>query len=802
MKKISKNVLLVSSVGLAGSAFAVTNTHPVFAASNATTSTSSSQDVASAQTQVNEAQKEVDQTQSQLNSAEDQLSTANSDLDQKNADLQKAKKAVNDATINEDTNNALAQAAIDKAQSEVNYANNEYQDAVKENNDRQKDLTDAENDINSEQAKLDEIHKKNSDINTQIDSANSDINNYQGQINDLQKKKDELSPKLDAAQQALNVKQPQIDAATQNLQNAQKDLGEAKSVNEQFTLPESYINYVTGKSTDWDTAKKDLQDAVASHTYPFTDGDASDTVYNDPSALSNSDSKRLSLYVKNLIESIQSQVSSQNKLTITNGSLEYAKRYTQDYQNSNYVFRKYNAINAAATEMGINQSSVIGYDIAANRQVTGWSQVSINGYVRTYYDYGTTSMSEIAKAAFDLVTQELADPNNYKDIINNNGYFSVAVTTQDDKFYVCLLTINPSGVPSSFDTNEVAQPSQDEITTKEDAIKQAQAALDQAKNDASTEQSVYDQLQSQSQELDQQISDLQAKISDLQSSIDNLRNQIEDDTWIQKDLDIENSLLPQRKTFAQMSANKVQDTQANLNAAQAELASAKQNADTVKAELGNLKQKLQTAQQAYDSASKAQSDASKKVDSLKQQLETAKKKLAHAKAELVLAQTKQNTDNKQNQGSSDNKQKQGSSNSSTNKKDTNNSSSATKTTTKKATTKKATTKKATTKKTTTKKVKKAKKVVVASSKFTSLKGSKKAFVGSWKKAKSVSGYQVRYSTASSMAKSKTKSAKATKITVSSLKSKKKYYVQLRSYRKLSGKTYYSAWSKAKSVKTR
>jgi|GEM_PF-6644623 len=61
MKKISKNILLVSSVGLAGSTFAVTNTHPVFVASNAATNANSSQDVASAQTQVNEAQKEVNQ---------------------------------------------------------------------------------------------------------------------------------------------------------------------------------------------------------------------------------------------------------------------------------------------------------------------------------------------------------------------------------------------------------------------------------------------------------------------------------------------------------------------------------------------------------------------------------------------------------------------------------------------------------------------------------------------------------------------------------------------------------------------
>ena len=38
--------------------------------------------------------------------------------------------------------------------------------------------------------------------------------------------------------------------------------------------------------------------------------------------------------------------------------------------------------------------------------------------------------------------------------------------------------------------------------------------------------------------------------------------------------------------------------------------------------------------------------------------------------------------------------------------------------------------------------------------------------------------------------------------ISKLKAKKKYYVQFRSYKTVSGKTYYSAWSAKKSVKTK
>lgn len=44
--------------------------------------------------------------------------------------------------------------------------------------------------------------------------------------------------------------------------------------------------------------------------------------------------------------------------------------------------------------------------------------------------------------------------------------------------------------------------------------------------------------------------------------------------------------------------------------------------------------------------------------------------------------------------------------------------------------------------------------------------------------------------------------KTTKATVKKLKSKKKYYVRVRTYKKVNGKKIYSSWSKVKSVKTK
>ena len=84
-----------------------------------------------------------------------------------------------------------------------------------------------------------------------------------------------------------------------------------------------------------------------------------------------------------------------------------------------------------------------------------------------------------------------------------------------------------------------------------------------------------------------------------------------------------------------------------------------------------------------------------------------------------------------------------------------------------------------------------------------------AFRALWNTRKYVSGYQIQYSTSSSMS-----NAKSVKIsgktsssrTVKSLKNKKKYYVRIRTYRivKVNGsnKTYYSKWSAKKTVTTK
>ncbi len=91
-------------------------------------------------------------------------------------------------------------------------------------------------------------------------------------------------------------------------------------------------------------------------------------------------------------------------------------------------------------------------------------------------------------------------------------------------------------------------------------------------------------------------------------------------------------------------------------------------------------------------------------------------------------------------------------------------------------------------------------------KLTSLKKGSKRFTAKWKKVSAqASGYQIRYSMKSSMAKSKiltVKNYKTTSKKITRLKKKKKYYVQIRTYKTVSKVKYYSGWSRKKTVVTK
>ena len=102
------------------------------------------------------------------------------------------------------------------------------------------------------------------------------------------------------------------------------------------------------------------------------------------------------------------------------------------------------------------------------------------------------------------------------------------------------------------------------------------------------------------------------------------------------------------------------------------------------------------------------------------------------------------------------------------------------------------------------------KIVPKGTSISKLTAGKKQFTAKWsKQTAQTTGYELQYSTKSSMSGAKTVTVgknKTTSSTVKKLKSGKKYYVRVRTYKtvKINGKSVkiYSSWSKVKSVKTK
>ena len=75
----------------------------------------------------------------------------------------------------------------------------------------------------------------------------------------------------------------------------------------------------------------------------------------------------------------------------------------------------------------------------------------------------------------------------------------------------------------------------------------------------------------------------------------------------------------------------------------------------------------------------------------------------------------------------------------------------------------------------------------------------------WKKTGGNHGYQVQYSTSkrfSSNVKTVRLSAGKKSVTIKNIPAKKRYYVRIRSYKKVRNKIWYTGWSKAKNVRTK
>lgn len=99
-------------------------------------------------------------------------------------------------------------------------------------------------------------------------------------------------------------------------------------------------------------------------------------------------------------------------------------------------------------------------------------------------------------------------------------------------------------------------------------------------------------------------------------------------------------------------------------------------------------------------------------------------------------------------------------------------------------------------------------IIPKSTTITKVGGAKTSCTVNWKKQPAkmavnrIGGYQIRYSLKKNMQGSKLVNVKGynkSSTKIKKLKSKKKYYIQLRTYMKVNGKNYYSKWTEKKSV---
>ena len=94
-------------------------------------------------------------------------------------------------------------------------------------------------------------------------------------------------------------------------------------------------------------------------------------------------------------------------------------------------------------------------------------------------------------------------------------------------------------------------------------------------------------------------------------------------------------------------------------------------------------------------------------------------------------------------------------------------------------------------------------IKVPSTKIAKVKRGKNSIIVKWKKKSGVTGYQIQYGRKSNFKGAKKVTVKKRSVTskkIKKLKSKKKYYVRVRSYTVVHGKRYYSKWSAKKTVR--
>lgn len=558
-----------------------------------------------------------------INTAKEQVATATANVTATSAAQSTVQEAVNHQTAVV----TQAEAKQTQASEAVNKANSANEDAKQNLSTAETALTNskvqeerAQKEVSAVEAEIAETtaknQKTNEDIQTQetaLAKANDELKQANANKSEAIAQANELQAEITAKENDIASVNNSITSLKQKQDTAQSELSGLGT----YTLPQSYIDYVNGKSTDWNKAIADLTNA--SNTYQSVS--QYDRGYNDPADINREDSKNLNVYVASLINSILNQLG-KSEVKLAEGSLDFASDYTANFQDSNYVFKEFNAERLAAEKQGLDNSKISNYDIKDNRNITGWSisTITINGYSRseTKYNYGDTSLNKIRYAAYDLVDQYLKDPNKFKNITDVNGYLAVSVSSDDQNYYVRLFTIPESEATSetsTFNTTEIKIPDTSVVTALQNQINQLEK---QATSLTNEKNALVNKVKDITRNAENNVTAAQANYNSQAQKLSDLKAQ-----FISGDL---NKELATAKETLSAATKAVEDAQSAVTTA------------TVKAKAAA--ETLASAQGDQKVAPKAVSDAKQSLADLNTQLAQAKENGDKATQDLQMAQAK------------------------------------------------------------------------------------------------------------------------------------------------------------------
>lgn len=558
-----------------------------------------------------------------INTAKEQVATATANVTATSAAQSTVQEAVNHQTAVV----TQAEAKQTQASEAVNKANSANEDAKQNLSTAETALTNAkvqeeraQKEVSAVEAEIAETtaknQKTNEDIQTQetaLAKANDELKQANANKSEAIAWANELQAEIKAKENDIASVNNSITSLKQKQETAQRELSGLGT----YTLPQSYIDYVNGKSTDWNKALADL--TSASNTYQSVS--QYDRGYNDPADINREDSKNLNVYVASLINSILNQLG-KSEVKLAEGSLDFASDYTANFQDSNYVFKEFNAERLAAEKQGLDNSKISNYDIKDNRNITGYSisTITINGYSRseTKYNYGDTSLNKIRYAAYDLVDQYLKDPDNFKNITDVNGYLAVSVSSDDQNYYVRLFTIPESEATSetsTFNTTEIKIPDTSVVTDLQNQINQLEK---QATSLTNEKNALVNKVKDITRNAENNVTAAQANYDSQAQKLSDLKAQ-----FISGDL---NKELATTKETLNAATKAVEDAQSAVTTA------------TVKAKAAA--ETLASAQGDQKVAQKAVSDAKQSLADLNTQLAQAKENGDKATQDLQTAQAK------------------------------------------------------------------------------------------------------------------------------------------------------------------